>query len=105
MKARMLFDDCNSSAVMVAACRRGSVCTLPLRVPVFSVGKGLRGTTLGIGGGRCHSLAKGSKVDRVVEGVSSGDRTGARRRAAGIRVEGTYEPTNGFKVIEVGGAG
>ena len=41
-------------------------------------------------------------MDRVVEGVSGVDKAVARRRAAGIRVGGTHEPTNGFKMTEVG---
>ena len=70
-----------------------------------SIGNGSRGTAFGIGGDRCHGLAKGSNVDRVVEGVSGVDRAVARRRAAGIRVGGTHEPTNGFKMTEVGEGG
>ena len=79
--------------------------TLILRLPVVSLGKELRGTAFGIGGDRFHGLAKESKVDRVVEGVSGVDMAGARRRAAGIRVGGTHEPTNGFKMTEVGEGG
>ena len=41
----------------------------------------------------------------MVKGVSGGDRAGTRMRAAGIRVEGTHEPTNGFKMTEVGEGG
>ena len=102
MKAMILSKDRNSSAAMAAAWRRGSVGTLTLRLPVVSVGKGSRGTAFGIGGDRCHGLAKGSNVDRVVEGISGIDRAGARRQAAGNSFGGTHEPTNGFKMTEVG---
>ena len=44
-------------------------------------------------------------MDRVVEGVSGVDRAGARRRTAGIMFGGTHEPTNGFKMTEVGKGG
>ena len=67
MKAIILSDHRNSSAAMAAAYRMESVGTLPLRVPVYSVGKGSRGTALGIGGDQCYGLTKGSKVDQVVE--------------------------------------
>ena len=94
-------DDCTTSTTVAAAYQRGSVDTLDLGLPIRLEGKGLRGTTLALGGDRCHGLAKGSKVDRVGEGVSGGDRAVARRRAAGIRVESTHRPTNGFKTTEV----
>ena len=38
-------------------------------------------------------------------GISEADGAWARRRAAGIRVGGTHEPTNGFKMTEVGEGG
>ena len=38
-------------------------------------------------------------------GLSEADGAWARRRAAGIRVGGTHEPTNGFKMTEVGKGG
>ena len=78
-KAIILFDACDLSTSMAAACQRGYIGTLRLWLSVFSVGKGSRGTTLGIRGNQCYGLTKGSKVDQLVEGVSGGDRAGVRR--------------------------
>ena len=67
-------------------------------------GNGSQGTEFRNGVDQCHGLAEGSKVD-LMEGVSDADGTGARMQAAGIRVGGTHEPTNGFKMTEVGEVG
>ena len=89
MKATMLLNESNSFAAMEVARRRGSMSTSSLSLLEVSVISGLRGTLLGIKGGRCHSLAKGSKVDRVVEGVSDIDRAG---HIGGLRISGLKEP-------------
>ena len=105
MKATMLSNNINSFVAMEAVYQRRLGTTSTLRLFDVSVSMESRGTAFGIGGDRCHGLAKGSKVDRVVEGVSGVDKAVARRRAAGIRVGGTHEPTNGFKMTEVGEGG
>ena len=52
-----------------------------------------------------HGRAKGSKADRVVQRASIVEAAGSRRRAAGIRVEGTHGPTKGSRVTEMGEGG
>ena len=62
----------------------------------------MTGERRGVG---CHGRAKGSKAARVVPRASMVEAAGSRRRAAGIRVEGTHGPTKGSRVTEIGEGG
>ena len=102
MKDSILLHDPNSLAVLEAICCKGSRRFLTVVLPGVMDGCGSRGTASRDGLGQYHGFAAGSRVDRTVVGVLVSERAGARRRAAGIRVGGTHELTNGFKMTEVG---
>ena len=102
MKDSILLHDPSSLAVLEAICCKGSHRFLTLVLPGVKDGCRLRGTSSRDGLGQCHGLASGSKVDRMGVGLPVSEGAGARRRAAGIRGGGTHEPTNGFKMTEVG---
>ena len=81
-----------------------------------SVGIGSKGTrediwegvsrvTVGGVGNGCHGFARGFNVRLVSARVSGVEGAVARRRAAGFKDGGTHEPTNGFKMTEVGEGG
>ena len=102
MKDSILLHDTNSFAVLEAICCKGSGGFPTLVLLGVMDGCGSRGTSSRDGVGRCHGFAPGSKVDRMGVVLSDSEGAGARRRAAGIRVGGTHELTNGFKMTEVG---
>ena len=102
MKDSILLHDPNSLAVLEAICCKGSRRFLTVVLPGVMDGCGSRWTASRDGLGQNHGFAAGSRVDRTVVGVLVSEGAGARRRAAGIRGGGTHEPTNGFKMTEVG---
>ena len=102
MKDSILIHDPKSLAVLEAMCCKGSRRVLTVVLPGVTDCCGLRGALSRDGFGQCHGFAVGSKVDRTGVGLLVFEGAGARRPGAGIRGGGTHEPTNGFKMTEVG---